>query len=245
MAFPFPLLGNPGFVELEDDESETENTTKASSEASDLLGPPTGYSQMSNWLDMRLLPGDPPFALSANPALRPIECRALHLLRHCEPPTSTDVLKLFKLIPLSFLRRSSNDGTRYFGVGANPRSSGSLLNMSIDMPFFTMSITKLIAFTCPEFRFSSCIIFRGCKSQPHRDTNNGSDQSLVLQLSPPIAGSGLWVQDPLGDVSLAHKGVPVSGRVVPIDRPYLLNARKLLHAGYLPEGTNQQERVIW
>ena len=68
-------------------------------------------------------------------------------------------------------------------------------------------------------------------------TNNGSDQSLVLQLSPPIPGSGLWVQDPVGDVSLIHNGVPVSGRVVPIDRPYLLNARKLLHAGYLPEGT--------
>ena len=119
---------------------------------------------MNNWLDVRLLPSDPPFALSANPALRPIECRALLLPRHCEPPMPTDVLKLFKL---SFLRRGSHDETRNFGVGANPRSSGNLLTMSIDMPFFTMIITELIAFTCPEFRFSSCIIFRGCKSQPH------------------------------------------------------------------------------
>ena len=50
-----------------------------------------------------------------------------------------------------------------------------------------------------------------------------------MQLSPPIPGAGLWVQD-----RLEHLGAQVRGRVVPIDIPYLLNARKQLHAGYIP-----------
>ena len=112
------------------------------------------------------------------------------------------------------------------------------------MPFFTLAITKMLAHVAPDFRFTSCIILKGCKSQPHRDQNNGGDQSLIMQLSTPIPGAGLWVADPCGEVPLIHLGATVHGRVVNIDEPYIFNARKQLHAGFLPPETSSESRVV-
>ena len=157
------------------------------------LNTQTRYSAAEPWHSMQTRPGDPPFSLSENPLLRPIEYQALLLLRSSEAPTPSEVCTLFSLIPTSHLRRSSKDGSRYVGVGANPRNSEALFTFSRDMPFFTLVITKMIAYLVPDFRYTSCVLFKGCKSRPHRDTNNGGDKSLVMQLSPPIPGARLWL----------------------------------------------------
>ena len=192
---------------------------------------------------MQAKPGDPPFTLNSHPLLRPIDYQALLLLRREEVPTPSEVCALFNLIPTSHLRRSSKTGSRYFGIGASPRNFGALFAFSHDMPFFTLVITKMLAHVAPDFRFTSCIILRGCKSQPHRDQNNGGDQSLIMQISTPIPGADCGY-DPCGDVPLIHLGATVHGRVINIDKPYLFNARKQLHAGFLPPCTSSESRVV-
>ena len=41
-----------------------------------------------------------------------------------------------------------------------------------------------------------------------------------------------------------HLGTSVLGRVINIDKPYLLNARKQLHAGFIPPGASTESRVV-
>ncbi|CAE7034160.1 unnamed protein product [Symbiodinium sp. CCMP2592] len=225
-------------------EDETQQTEGYSVDDMGFTVENTGYSPDLPWGSMKTLPLDPPFDLSADPLLKPIEFRALLLLRHPKPPTPRDVFNLFNMIPNTYLRRGAKDGTRYFGTGSNPRNSKCLFSFSIEMPFTTLVITKMIAYVAPSFRFTCCILFRGCKSRPHRDANNGGNQSLVMQISPPLPGAALWVQDICGDVIMEHLGTRVKGRVVSIDTPYLLNARKCLHAGYVPPHVDPQQRVV-
>ena len=54
----------------------------------------------------------------------------------------------------------------------------------------------------------------------------------------------MWIQDPLGDVSLSYLGTQIARKVVSIDRPYLLNAWKFLHAGYVPPNVDAGGRVV-
>ena len=114
LAFPLELRGPSELIDSDTDE-EGSNTPRPEDREDNRIG----YSATDPWTTMRTLAGDPPFALSDNPLLRPVEFQALFLARHHEPPMPTDVCRLFNMIPSSHLRRSSEDGSRYFGVGAN------------------------------------------------------------------------------------------------------------------------------
>ena len=189
-------------------------------------------------------PVDPDVAVTFDWLIMPVESKALTLLRRKEAPTKREVLRLFRGMPQSF-RKRDKDGLSYVVGGANPRNKGLLLSHSIDVPLFNCVVARFLRSIAPNLAFTTYVIREGCRSEPHRDTNNGPYPSLVVGLTPPSPGSGLWIQDWAGPVAMLSKGFRLQGTVLNIDEPVIFDARRRLHAGYVSEPlARASDRVV-
>ena len=96
-------------------------------------------SSIYNPLTPRLRPRDPHFGFSEDALLRPIDIRACRIYQREEAPKAHEVLDLFLMMPLSYLRRQTDTETglsvKYILSGASPRSHRrhleSLFRMSV------------------------------------------------------------------------------------------------------------------
>ena len=67
---------------------------------------------------------------------------------------------------------------------------------------------------------------------------------FAVQIPSPTPGAGRRAQDSTGDVYRDHQGRQVAGRIGCTEQPYLLQARQLLHAGFVPPECDPHARVL-
>ena len=176
--------------------------------------------------------------------LEPIEREAVRILQSGDPPCQLDIERMFNMIPRSMLKYN-DDASIYVAGGASPRCRDSLFTLSIDLPYFNFAVTRYLHWVAPAHKFTTFVLRRGVIGFPHRDTRNAPLPSLVQAFTTPDwERDGLWVQDRLGTVPKSHRGKLVFGRIQPLMMPFIFNARRLLHAGYVQDSSRRQERLI-
>ena len=156
-----------------------------------------------------------------------MEQRAEEILRKFAGPTRALLMEIFNLLPRSILRRSGgedgeNSSVTFAVGGVNPRSSSYLLNLCNSHPCFVKLVTSFVRMLHPQHKFSSFVIRRGCYSRAHRDSKNGPYPSLVVSLSSPALGDGLWIHDKVGSTVKEHLGQSLPGTVIPLDAPFVI-----------------------
>ena len=156
---------------------------------------------------------------------------------------------IFRMLPRSILRRAGgedgdNSSVAYAVGGVNPRSSSYLLNLCNSHPCFVKLVTSFVRLLDPQHKFSSFVIRRGCYSRVHRDSKNGPYPSLVVSLSTPALGDGLWIDDKIGGTLKEHLGQSLPGTIVPLDAPFVFDARKVLHAGHMSNPELASSRIV-
>ena len=115
-----------------------------------------------------LTPPPPPFPITTNHRLAPIELEALKVCTSPKPPTKTDLVRCFDLIPRSMLPKPR--GSRYVVGGASPRSRHTLLSHSLNRPIFNFMVTRYIRCIAPAHRFTTYVLRTAVFDKPHRDT---------------------------------------------------------------------------
>ena len=186
----------------------------------------------------------PEFGMTEDIRLEPIEREAVRILQSGDPPCQLDIERMFDMIPRSMLKYN-DDASIYVAGGASPRCRDSLFTLSIDLPYFNFAVTRYLHWVAPAHKFTTFVLRRGVIGFPHRDTRNAPLPSLVQAFTTPDwERDGLWVQDRLGTVPKSHRGKLVFGRIQPLMMPFIFNARRLLHAGYVQDSSRRQERLI-
>ena len=207
-----------------------------------------GDNSIHNPLTPRLRPRDPHFGFSEDLLLRPIEIKSCRIYQREEPPRKEELLDLFLSMPVSYLRRrvdpASNQVARYLVAGASPRSTGDILSLCSECPFFTILVNKYLQNVAPHHRFSTFVIRTGCVGRVHRDIRNGPHPSLVVCLSQSGHGDGIWLHDPLGKTFKDFEGKRLPGVVIPITEPFVFDAPRVLHAGHVAHPHRIQSRVV-
>ena len=202
---------------------------------------------VENPLTPELHPQLPLYGWNDDPLLKPVEVKAYRLLLRTRPPTPDDILTLFKMMPRASLRRRGGaDGETvnwYLVGGCNPRCNKATLTFCTDAPYATLVINRFIRATAPTHPFSKFLLRIGAVDKPHRDTKNGPFPTMIMNLHEGSPKEGLWLQDPLGTVPQTHLGKQILGTVVNLKSPFFFNARKTLHAGYVQNARQAQDRV--
>ena len=126
----------------------------------------------------------------------------------------------------------------------NPRSSSALLNLCNSSPHFVRIVTKFIHQIAPNHKFSTFVLRQGCFGKVHRDMKNGTCPSLVVNLFKGSEGDGLWIHDIMGSHYKQHFTKHLPGTVVPLEEPFIFDARKVLHAGHVASRETAPSRVI-
>ena len=204
-------------------------------------------ASIRNPLTPRLRPQDPAFGFTESLLLRPVEIMAMRMLQREHPPTREEVLELFLLIPISGLRRGNStgeSGIRYLVTGASPRSNVDVLSCCTDLPYFNLLVNRFIHHIAPAHRYSTFVIRQGCSGVVHRDVRNGPFRSMVVNLGLGGPGEGLWLHDRVGTVFKFFGEQQLPGVVVPLDKPFFLDARKCLHAGHVEDKRKAPARVV-
>ena len=186
----------------------------------------------------------PHFGMTEDIRLEPVETEAIRVLKLDRPPCQLDIQRMLDLIPRSMFKRGNN-GSCYVVGGASPRCRDSLLTLSIDLPYFNFAVNKYLCWAAPNHKYTTFVLRRGAIEAPHRDTRNAPFPSLVQAFTTPNWNTdGLWVQDPVGTIAKQHLDQTVLGRVQSIRMPFVFDARRLLHAGYVADPTRCQERLV-
>ena len=167
------------------------------------------------------------------------EAKAKRILEAPDGPSKAQLLELFDSLPRSLYRRTDGgDGvppTSFVVGGVNPRSSSLPLHLCSSHPYFVRAVTRYIKEACPSHKYSTFVIRRGCSGRIHRDCKNGPCPSLVVGLNDQLEGEGLWIHDKVGTCMKRHLDQDLWGTVVPIQAPFVFDARKTLHAGHLSD----------
>ena len=176
------------------------------------------------------------------------EIKAKRILEAPDGPSKAQLLDLFESLPRSLYRRTDGgDGgysTSFVVGGVNPRSSSLPLHLCSSHPCFVRTVTRFIKAACPGHKFSTFVLRRGCSGRIHRDCKNGPCPSLLIGLNDQLEGDGLWIHDKVGSCMKRHLGQDLWGTVVPIQTPFVFDARKTLHAGHLSDATLAPFRVV-
>ena len=176
------------------------------------------------------------------------ETKAQRILEAPDGPSKAQLLDLFESLPRSLYRRADGgDGvysTSFVVGGISPRSSSLPLHLCISHPNFVRTVTKFVKAACPEHKFSTFVLRRGCSGRIHRDCKNGPCPSLLIGLNDQLEGDGLWIHDKVGSCMKRHLDQDLWGTVVPIQAPFVFDARKTLHAGHLSDATLAPSRVV-
>ena len=177
-----------------------------------------------------------------------VETRAKQILEASGRPSKEKLLELFDSLPRSLFRRTDGgDGgpsTSFVVGGVNPRSSTLPLHLCSSHPHFVRAVTSYIKGACPNHKFSTFVIRRGCSGRVHRDCKNGPCPSLVVGLNDKLEGEGLWIHDKVGTCIKRHLDQDLLGTVVSIRAPFVFDARKTLHAGHLLDASLASFRVV-
>ena len=177
-----------------------------------------------------------------------VEAKAKRSLEAPDGPSKAQLLELFDSLPRSLYRRTDGgDGvtpTSFVVGGVNPRSSSLPLHLCSSHPYFVRAVTRYINEACPSHKYSTFVIRRGCSGRIHRDCKNGPCPSLVVGLNDQLEGEGLWIHDKVGTCMKRHLDQDLRGTVVPIQVPFVFDARKTLHAGHLPDTSLAPLRVV-
>ena len=139
------------------------------------------------------------------------------------------ILEVWDVVPSRFKLRDAGDRSSMVVFGANPRNTKSLSVISGNLPHTFELIQAFLRQLRPDFKYSCVCLRQNCMRGPHRDTRNIGD-NLVLSLTEHEGGGGLWVADPLGQVTMIHQGLSLKGRVQDISEPFIFPARNVLHA---------------
>ena len=177
-----------------------------------------------------------------------IEDAPRELFHQPQPPSKQQVLELFCRMPRALLRRmGGGDGVSnvlFVVGGANPRSASQLLNLCNSHPYFVKVVNRFLRAVSPLHKYSTFTIRRGCAFSVHRDLRNGPCPSLVLSLSEGNPGDGLLLHDKLGTVYKRCLSQDLPGVVIPLQKPFRFDARKVLHAGHVGNPLLAQDRIV-
>ena len=145
------------------------------------------------------------------------------------------------MMPRSRLRQSP--GGPFLVSGVSPRTRDTGLTHSSEMPFMSMAVNKYMAKQCPTHLHSTFVMRRGVVDRVHRDCRNGPTHSSIVALTESKPGEGLLVQDSVGSTCLSFRGRELIGTVFSLEQPFIFDARKRLHAGYILPTTVASSRI--
>ncbi|CAE7245053.1 unnamed protein product [Symbiodinium sp. CCMP2592] len=126
---------------------------------------------------------------------------------------------------------TSSPGTKLSHRGLCSWGLGGHLQATLVHRNVCRLLTFFIKHLCPEHRFTSIAVNIDYVTPPHKDSQNGPQENLIVSLSQQ-PNSGLWVEDTEGSEYLEHQGELRRGTYHSLmDHALLFPAHLCLHAG--------------
>ena len=159
----------------------------------------------------------------------------------------TAVLDLWDALDDSLKQRSKHDqSARLLILGANPRKPDALTQATAELPHTTKFLANYILSRSPRMLFNVIALRLNSNKGPHRDANNGPEDSFMQVITKTVSGGNLWIADASGDTFMSFQGMQVPGRVHPChEAPITFSGKTKLHATEPWTGPRRLVLLAW
>ena len=168
-------------------------------------------------------------------------------LHRCEDVPKSSLVEIWDSIDESMKQRDKkNKEARLLIVGANPRNPDICTAATQELPNTTKALCAFIHQLVPHAQFNVVSIRANADKGPHRDLNNGPEDSFIFVIEEPKEGGNLWIAASGGSYNMRIHGSVVPGNILNCTaNPLTFPSKSKLHATEPWIGDRRITLVAW